>query len=439
LKLISLPGETALAGPSESAATDLSSRTLVVAFDLPPTPNAGAQRLYHLVKSVRAAGEGAVHVLTPPGGQVPSGAVAVPFAAPIPQSQQGPVGRLAVEARLGTTLVSQLRRGRYDRVVISSPLFIPTLMILAWCRFARIPYLLDIRDPYPAVYVEAGLIRRGGAVERLLQRAARAMYRGARLVTTATKGLAEEVRQRVPEQDVRARRNGHGGRAPSFGSSDSGRGRFRVACHGNFGAFQDQGLILEMVDRVLSKGDAVRFLFVGRGPGLDGIARARSERGWGDRVTVRPPATPVRLWEVLQGTHVGLSIRGDDGISRRAFPVRITDYLELGVPVVVIPHSEAGRIVDRLDLGRTFSSREIEAASDFICSLAGSPARYRSFRQRAQRWSPFFSRGQTLRRFPRDVRDAFPEWVSGERVRAWRADRAEPSPSLFTTSKETGC
>jgi glycosyltransferase involved in cell wall biosynthesis len=382
-------------------------RILLVAFDLPPAPNAGAQRLAHIVGE--AAGEfgSGLLLIGPPDSKPPSDIDWQPIAAPLPQATQGPLGRLVRELGVGLHLRRLVRQGSTGGVVISSPLFIPTLMMTIELRRLRIPYLLDVRDPYPLVYVEAGLLRRDGLVHRRMLRAVRAMYLGAQLVTCATKGLAAEVRTTAPGATVRTMRNGHGGSYRSQ-ANPSNPEWFTIGCHGNFGAFQETEVLIAIVEGVLRTVPKARFTFVGRGRGRDLMAKRLCSWMEQGRVDVLGPVPPDDLGAAIAEFDLGLSVRSEDEISRRAFPVRVTDYLAQGIPVLVAPSSEAGRIVERLGLGGTFATDDVPGMVRFVGEFSQRGRSYEAARARVGSWRPAFARSRTMRHFRESLRDAFP-------------------------------
>src|SRR5262245_4898676 len=52
-----------------------------------------------------------------------------------------------------------LRRGRPDVVIVSSPTFFSVLTAWAWCRLHGIPWTFEVRDLWPGVFVELGVLQ----------------------------------------------------------------------------------------------------------------------------------------------------------------------------------------------------------------------------------------------------------------------------------------
>ena len=336
-------------------------------------------------------------VLAPSGSEVPTGVACKPLPGRLPSSGDRIAFRLLTEIALAVRLTHVLTQLNARGVVVSSPLFIPTLVLTWYLRRAKIPYVLDIRDPYPLVYAAAGIISPSSLVYRLLASATARMYSGAERITCATKGLAQGVREAAPSVRVITQRNGHQGadvrqrRRPD--------NEFVVGCHGNFGAFQDAELISSLIRSLVESDPRITARIIGRGGGKDRLAESLADVCEQGRVSVVSAVAPDELPALIEPFDIGLSIRGADKLSAIAFPVRITDYFERGVPVVVSPPSEAGRLVERLSLGGVFEAGELDRMADFVLDLVQSGERYGAFVERVRAWAPAFSQKRTMRRF----------------------------------------
>ena len=63
----------------------------------------------------------------------------------------------------------------------------------------------------------------------------------------------------------------------------------------------------------------------------------------------------------IERCHVGLCLRMDDDVSRDAFPVKVWEYLGLGMPSIVTPHCEAGEFLERHSCGIQFPAGDVDA------------------------------------------------------------------------------
>jgi hypothetical protein len=118
--------------------------------------------------------------------------------------------------------------------------------------------------------------------------------------------------------------------------------------HGTFGVFQNVDLISEIILAGVEKG--INFLIIGEGSKLKKIhtIAAANPR----QVSILNKRPLEELPNILAKCHLGLSIRESSSLSQKSFPVRVWEYLGLGLPMVVSPaDSEAGSFVSEYKVG----------------------------------------------------------------------------------------
>jgi glycosyltransferase involved in cell wall biosynthesis len=260
-------------------------------------------------------------------------------------------------------------RGGCDLAIISSPSYLAALIMASSARRRGIPYVIDVRDIYPEVYVDAGLLRRNSILHRFFASHSRKFYNNARLVIAATDGLARTVIEQAPNANVTTIFNG-------FPAAFLGRGaekheNFTVCFHGIMGFFQDIETLIEVARRLTHHG--VDMVVIGYGrkeilmvncelPNLRFLGRKSFEE------TINE----------IEKCHLGLCLRTDDSVSRDAFPVKIWEYLGLGIPSLVTPICEAGDFVEAHACGKQFSTGNVDALVREILTLKMDQARLRA-------------------------------------------------------------
>ena len=75
----------------------------------------------------------------------------------------------------------------------------------------------------------------------------------------------------------------------------------------------------------------------------------------------------------IEQCHLGLCLRKDDGISKDAFPVKIWEYLGLGIPSIVTPRCEAGDFLETNACGFQLDSGRVRDLVDKILELKANP------------------------------------------------------------------
>lgn len=324
---------------------------------MPPYGGAGALRGHALAAGMASmrSRDGwtslRVFTTTPQPDPVPGAEV---MALPVDEveSARSLPARIWGELRIGRSAAkAMLEDHPCDLAVISTPGYLAALVIAARARRLGIHYVLDVRDIYPQVYAEAGLLRRGSLAYRFFARRSRRLYEGARVVIAATQGLAREVLRDGPAARVECVYNG-------FPASLRQRAaakyeRFTACFHGTLGFFQDVDTLVEVARRVQPHDIDVVVVGYGRKEeplrraGLDNL-RFLGRLGFADTISE------------VERCHVGLCLRMDDDVSKDAFPVKVWEYLGLGMPSVVTPHCEAGEFLVRHGCGLEFSAGAVD-------------------------------------------------------------------------------
>jgi glycosyltransferase involved in cell wall biosynthesis len=346
-----------------------SPRLLAFFQEWPPASSAVALRgsaiVGQLALLARSEGELQISVLTTTPAPAATAGVAVRWlAVPTVEHAAGLHRRVIGEVRIGLALMRALRSGRAgcDLLVVSTPSYIAALFVTAVARQRGINYVLDVRDLYPQVYAEAGLLRRRSWVYRLFAAGSRAMYRGAAQVIAATRGLERAIRTEAPTARVSCAYNGYPDALAQ--RSAAKHARFTACFHGVLGFFQDVETLVEVARRVHDA--AVDIVVIGSG---------RKEE-----LLQRDPPPNLRFLgrmsfddtiAELERCHVGLCLRLDDGISRDAFPVKVWECLGLGMPALVTPPCEAGAFLHAEGCGMQFAAGDVDAIAGALIALSG--------------------------------------------------------------------
>jgi len=275
---------------------------------------------------------------------------------------------------------------RPDLAIISSPGYIAALVMAAVARRRRIPYVLELRDIYPQVYAEAELIRRESLLYRFFAQRSRNLYRGARLVIAATQGLAREVRQEVPEANVNCVYNGFP--VELMNRKPVKHERFTVCFHGVLGFFQDVETLLKVAERLLPHG--VDVVVIGYGRKEETLKKTTLAN-----VRFLGRQTFDDTIKKVERCHLGLCLRLDDDISKDAFPVKVWEYLGLGIPSIITPPCEAGDFVTEHGCGLVQESGDVDAIVSTILALKTEPARIDELSARCRIVSSRYTREQT--------------------------------------------
>lgn len=254
-------------------------------------------------------------------------------------------------------------------LVISSPNYLTSLFLslFAWCL--RVPYVLDLRDLYPDAYAESSLIRSSSLAFRLLDRASDLMYKNAVSVTTATLGIRARVcRVRM---DAHCIYNGFPSEFIRLGQQK--HSRFTVAFHGIFGFFQDIGTLAQLI-RHPSLSD-VDFVVIGYGRKENLIKDIVAEN-----FKYFGRLSHDETIKEISRCHLGISLRLKNQISEDSFPVKVWEYLGLGIPSLVYPKSEASDFLTGYNCGIELAHNNVEYIASVIKEVRDNSGLYESMK-----------------------------------------------------------
>jgi glycosyltransferase involved in cell wall biosynthesis len=305
-------------------------------------------------------------------------------------NQSGLVVRLLGELLMGLRAATHVVFKQPSGVLLSSPGYWPCVLIAVACRLSRIPYLLDVRDLYPEVYLHSGLLSAQSIVYRGLQAITRWWYRGAAAIAVATEGL---------ESVVLAQSRRSNGSSPSIEVVYNGfptalqvirprkHERFTVVFHGVLGFFQDIETLCLLAQRLMPHG--IDMIAIGYGKKEKMLRECKSPNlrflGGMDHEST--------MTAVAQ-CHLGLCLRLDDGISKDAFPVKVWEYLGLGMPCIVTPTCEAGEFLQLHGCGVQMTSGNLDALEATIVGLRDQPERLSAMAARISEAARTYTREQ---------------------------------------------
>jgi len=262
-----------------------------------------------------------------------------------------------------------------DVVLATSPPLPGALAAGAAARVRGLPFVLDVRDIWPAAAEALGELS-NPRVLRFFERAERWLYRTSRAVTTTTRPFCRHV-DRVAGRNVSVHLpNGALDALLDVPGAHARDGRpFTVGYAGNMGIAQGLGIALDAAERL--RDADVRFVLVGAGPLAEQLRRDRDARRL-DNVELRPPIPVDAVPGFLAECDALLVPLRDHPLLRDFIPSKLYDAMAAGRPVLVAAAGEPHALVREHGCGVEIGPEEGDALAQAVLALAADPERARA-------------------------------------------------------------
>jgi glycosyltransferase involved in cell wall biosynthesis len=283
---------------------------------------------------------------------------------PTPSNEASNIMRLLNELLLGIEMFFVVLFSSYQLIIFSSPPFLASFFGVLAARIRRKPYVFDVRDEYPEVFFTSGLLKETSPPGKILLAIEKSIYKNAFLVITVTDGICKRIDLKVGQENfTQLVRNGYD--ETKFFPSAEKENEFTIVFHGNLGKFQDPKLIVSLAERALLLGKKFNFVVIGFG-GMDGVLKKNKLTNLKFLGMVRYEDIP----SLIARANVGISFRTDETISKNSFPVKLYEYIGVGIPVIITPISEAGDFFESNNLGFQFDPKEEDSIFQKLVELS---------------------------------------------------------------------
>jgi glycosyltransferase involved in cell wall biosynthesis len=274
--------------------------------------------------------------------------------------------------------------GPADVVVVSSPTFFSIGAAWLLARLKRARFIVEVRDLWPAIFVELGVLTSPWVI-RLLEWLELAAYAAADQVVVVSEGFrASLISRGVPPGKVHTIRNGVNPARFTPGTPASSGLRARLgACAsdivvlyaGTHGISQGLPAVADAAASLdgTPEGRSVRFAFVGEGADKQRLARRVTELGLRN-VTMLRGIPHEQMPALLAAADICLVPLRDVPLFATFIPSKMFEYLAAGKAVIGSVAGEPARILR--EAGAVVVPPEDSAAlAAAIAALAADPAR----------------------------------------------------------------
>jgi glycosyltransferase involved in cell wall biosynthesis len=262
-----------------------------------------------------------------------------------------------------------------DVLIASSPTLFAVVSAWAMSRRLRIPYVFEVRDLWPAIFADLGVIR-NRVVLRALEGLELFLYRQGAAVVTVTQSFAANISSRgVDPARIHVVPNGVGLRDFTPGAADPTvrarfglDGRFVVLYAGAHGISHALHRVLDAAAALLDD-PQIRFLFVGEGSEKERLVSAARERGL-ENVTFADPVSREEMPALYRVADVCLVPLRAIPLFRSFIPSKMFEILACGRPIVASLEGEAAEILSASGGALVVPPEDASAIAEAIRKLA---------------------------------------------------------------------
>lgn len=321
----------------------------------------------------------------PQRGRVAGGFEVVEFAIPYRNAMSLPRRALAF-LRYAVAATGLAVREKPDVVLASSTPLTAAIPALAARRWAGIPFVFEIRDPWPELprALSAAWPDRAvpGWVLDAMDRLADAACRRADAVVALTEGMAETaVARGADPARVHVVPNGcdldiFGPQVAPWRLVEAASREMLATYAGAHGAANGLDALLDAASALLDRGERrVRIVLVGEGAEKPRLVEDARRRGL-DNVTFLDPMPKRGVAGLLAASGVAVHCLAPiPGFAEWTAPNKLMDGLAAGIPVVTNVPGRAARIVEDGPSGIAVPPGDPVALAAALAALASDPAR----------------------------------------------------------------
>jgi glycosyltransferase involved in cell wall biosynthesis len=279
---------------------------------------------------------------------------------------------------VSAALLSTPRLRGHDVIIVSSPAFFAVIAAYVMSRVWRIPYIFEVRDLWPGIFVDLGILK-NRALIRILEAIEFFLYRKAARVVVVTDSFAATLAGRgLPAAKIATITNGVDGRTyvPGERENDLRRvhglcGKFVALYIGAHGISHGLAAVLDAADRLRHRRNVV-FLFVGEGAQKAMLVRRAEAMGLTNvRFLPAQPKALMPAW--YAAADVALVPLRNVPLFEQFIPSKMFEIMACARPIVGSVRGEARRILERSGAALIVEPEDAEAIAAAIARLEDDP------------------------------------------------------------------
>jgi glycosyltransferase involved in cell wall biosynthesis len=269
---------------------------------------------------------------------------------------------------------------RPEVVLLTSPPLFPMFAAGLVCRLRRLPFVLEVRDLWPASAVQLGIVHHRALIA-IMAGMEGWLYRRARRIVALTEGIRADIAARgwplekmdfIPCGVDLALIHPDPAGAAAIRARHGWEGRRIALYFGALGEANNLPVVLRAAARLRGH-PGLLFVLVGDGMKRQALEEERQAQGL-DNVQILPPVPKEEARFYLSAADVCLVTLRDIPLFAGAIPTKLIDALACARPVLCGVRGEAQRIVEEAGAGWCFAPDDDRQLSELILALIGPGA-----------------------------------------------------------------
>lgn len=261
-----------------------------------------------------------------------------------------------------------LIRKKHSLVIITSPPFFSVAICAFFCSLFRLVYVVDVRDRYPSVLIDLGVIRENSRLHKILKRVEQRLYRKAKALVCVTEMQIDNISRDYSISPLLVRngfdKNLYDNKEIIYCRTifEPSESKVKIVCHGLFGQMFDELTFLELAERSELLLPNIQFILAGYGPKIQCIKQAQRHN-----IDFRGHLDPQQIVNLLQEADLGLSIHIQS--AREIFPVKLFEFIGARLPMIVFPRNSAGVEVESKGMGWAYDPVDIDECLNLLSRI----------------------------------------------------------------------
>jgi glycosyltransferase involved in cell wall biosynthesis len=301
------------------------------------------------------------------------------------------------------TYIQSLRVKNVDLVWGTSPPIFQAFTAWLVSRWKRVPFLLEIRDLWPAFAIAVGVLKNNLLIT-LSRKLENFLYTHADQIIVNSPGFVQHITEKGGK-DIRVFPNGSDielfveGKYPdNLRKNLNWEDKFVVLYAGAHGMSNDLEVVLQAA-KILESIEAIHIAFLGDGKEKENL-RLLSEKINLTNISFLDPVPKNEIARYLFSANACLAILKPIELYKTTYPNKVFDYMAAGRPVILAIDGVIREIVEKANCGIFCEPGSPEAIANAVLQLHHDPANTAQMgRNGKEHLMKYFNRKKTVQQF----------------------------------------